>query len=206
MKKIGFLGGSFDPPHNGHLHLALRLQEVFRLDEVLFSVAYQSPFKREGLPAASAKYRLEMVQAACSGIAGFSVSDREVNRGGVSYTVDALRELIAEDLERGEKRQFYLLLGEDALKGLVHWKEAPTLLDLTVPLTGTRAGFDYTRIEGFSPEESKKICDGYTSIPRLDISSTEIRSRLKLGCCVSYLLPAKVLDIISHHRLYSSRN
>jgi len=203
MKKVGFLGGSFDPPHIGHIHLAIRLKEIFGLDHVIFSPASVSPFKVESPPIASSELRLQMARDAFEGIEGFEVCDFELGTSRASFTIDTIRHFIERDMAEGKKQEYHLLLGEDVLHGLSRWKEAPSLIDLASPLIGTREGFDYQELEGFERSVCQKIISGYAKIPSIDVSSTDIRNRLASGLYVGHLVVPKVLDTIYKHRIYS---
>jgi len=197
MKRIGFLGGSFDPIHNGHLHLAARLKEYFNLDKILFSPAGCSPFKMDQRPKATPSQRLEMVRLAIEGVPFFEAVDNEVFKEGPSYTIDAIRELIQTE----EKASYHLLLGEDVLSHLHLWKEYPSLLQLAPPLIGRRLKTP-PDLSHFSPEERELIQKGFAPIPVVEISGTEIRNRLAEGLYIGDMVPAKVLDFIVEHRLY----
>lgn len=191
MKKIGFFGGTFDPIHFGHLHLAIQLFEIHRLDEVLFCPAFCSPLKSATPPIAQAKDRLSMVQLALEGIPHFRVTNAEVERGGLSYTIDTLR-----DFQKKEKGKFYLLLSEEAAIHFDLWKEAQELLRLAPPLIGARAGFS---LQG---PLSTALRKGLTLTRIMEISSSEIRGRLKQKLYCGHYVPAKALDYIVSHRLY----
>lgn len=188
-EKIGFLGGTFDPIHLGHLNLAIELFERHKLNKVLFCPAGVSPGKEKVPPKAAATHRLEMVKLALEPLPDFFATDIELRRDGSSYTIDTLRALEQEF----PKAQFYLLLGEDLFEGLSTWKEADNLLKLAQPLIGAR------QVE----KRGGLLLQGLTQIPLLDISSTQIRERLKKNKYCGHLLPSKVLDYIAHHRLYS---
>ncbi|MBS0620026.1 MAG: nicotinate-nicotinamide nucleotide adenylyltransferase [Verrucomicrobia bacterium] len=178
-KKIGVFGGSFDPIHNGHIHLALSLKELVGLDEVLFVPTTLSPFKSSKPPVASAADRLEMVRQAIAPIGGFSVLDWEIRGPGPTYTIDTIRRLQEEG--RGE---LHLLMGDDLLPRLNEWKESAALQVLAPPLVGSRTG--------------------PLQIPLLDISSTRVRERLSKKYYCGHLVPQAVLDYIQAHGLYSS--
>jgi nicotinate-nucleotide adenylyltransferase len=190
-KKLGLFGGTFDPIHFGHLNLALELLEKEGLDEVLFCPARTSPFKKTHPPLASPEDRLAMVKLAIEGISAFRLSTLELARSGPSYTIDTLRALRAPDV------QLYLLLSSDALEDFHLWKEADEILELSRPLIGARTGF-------LSPQKiPEALQKGIISTRALDISSTEVRDRLKKRLYCGHLLPAKVLDYIQKHHLYS---
>ncbi|MBS0625732.1 MAG: nicotinate (nicotinamide) nucleotide adenylyltransferase [Verrucomicrobia bacterium] len=178
-KKIGFFGGSFDPIHFGHIYLALQLAEAHHLDSVWVCPAFTSPFKSSQNP----HHRLKMVQLAVEEIPHFKVLSTEIDRGGTSYTIDTIRSLSSEN-------QYHLLLSEETALELPQWKEYEELIRLAPPLIGQR---------GLASTQK-----GLTPTKRMDISSTEIRSRLKKNLYCGHLVPAKALDYIHSHRLYSS--
>jgi len=131
MKTIGFLGGSFDPIHFGHISLAIHLLESYHLDEVLFTPAFCSPFKMESPPIASPHHRLEMLKRALD-FPKFKISTLEIDRGGPSYTIDTLRAL------QKEGHKIRLLLSEETAPYLEKWKEAAELVKIAPPLVGPR--------------------------------------------------------------------
>lgn len=124
----GFLGGTFDPIHFGHLNLAITLKEAHGLDKILICPAWENPFKT-GKKMASPEHRLAMCRLAIEGLKGFEVLDYEVKKGGPSYTIDTIQYL---------NRPLRLLLGDDQLAGFSKWKEAETLKKLAPPLVGSR--------------------------------------------------------------------
>jgi len=188
MKKIiGFFGGSFDPIHFGHIHLALELSEKYQLDEVLFCPAFCSPFKSHFTPNASPDDRLAMVRLAIEEIPLFKVTSIELDRKGPSFTIDTLKALASE------KVQFRLLLSEESAAHLDQWKDYHELILLAPPLIGRRSKED-------SPSQ------GITQMKVLEISSTEVRQRLEKGLYCGHLVPAKVLAYIQLHGLYNASN
>ena len=183
-------GGTFDPPHIGHLVAALDARQVLDLDEVLLVVA-NAPWQKVGSRAVSpAADRLAMVRAALVGTRGLVASDVEIRRGGLSYTADTLRALHEEEPEA----ELFLVLGNDAAAGFATWErhdEVARLAHLVVvdrPGTPTPMddGFAWTRID----------------IPELEISSTELRQRVGDGRSVDYLTPPGVVTCISERGLY----
>lgn len=192
-KRVGFFGGSFDPIHFGHVHLAIQLFEIHGLDEVLFCPAACSPLKMRDPPFAKGEDRFAMLQRALEGIAHFQITPLEIERGSPSYTIDTLKALKAPGME------FHLLLSEEAASTLPLWKEAQELLELAPPLVGARSGaFSY-------PQPFAKVLKkGHTQTKIFEVSSTEVRERLKKGLYCGHLVPAKALDYICRHRLYSA--
>ncbi|HSX26018.1 MAG TPA: nicotinate (nicotinamide) nucleotide adenylyltransferase [Chlamydiales bacterium] len=188
-KRIGFFGGSFDPIHFGHLNLAIQLFEIHKLDTVLFCPAYCSPFKTNAPPAAAPERRLAMLQLAIEQIPHFQISPLELDRKGPSYTIDTLRSL------QSEKTTLHLLLSEDAAIHFDRWKDPEAILQLAPPLIGARR-------ETKPPFPYPALSKGWTPTHIMDISSTEIRERLKKKLYCGHLIPAKALDYIHRHGLY----
>ena len=197
-KKIGLLGGSFDPIHFGHLHLAIEMFEKHALDQVLFVPAQLSPFKRQSPPQFNSKDRLEMVRLAIGPVQHFSVLQWEIEKEGPSYTIDTIRKLYEEADQKGESCQLHLILGEDQLIDLAKWKEADNLVRLAPPLIGSRMS-EPRIFSGYSPAMTQAVQQGMTKIPILEISSTVVRERLKKKLFCGHLVPSTVLDYIYSH-------
>ena len=202
-RKIGIYGGSFDPIHFGHINLAVQLKEKGGLDEVIFCPTYLSPFKKNSPPKEDGKKRLAMVQIIIEEIPGFSVSDCEVNRKKISYTIDTLRQKKKE--YETKNISLNLLIAEDSLPYFHSWKEVLEIIEIAPPIIGGRTGQYKNCLHLFSKEIAEKLNKNFIETKKLDISSTEIKDRLKKGLYCGHLVPAKVLDYIySHHLYYSS--
>lgn len=202
-QQIGLFGGSFDPIHLGHFNIALQLKDLAHLSKIIFIPAALSPFKVDNPPQATGKQRFEMCQLAVGEYKGCVVSDIELKRGGVSYMVDTVKELVKQYSEC----DFRLILTEDALPKLHLWKDAETLVRLAPPLVGSRhkaKGLDLKA--HFSPTAAQLIESGRMKTKVSPISSTEIRGRLAQDEDVSDMVPEKVIDYIKHNKLYSRRN
>lgn len=200
MKKIGFFGGTFDPIHFGHINLALQLLEKHRLDEVLFCVAARSPFKKPHPSSAAPEHRLAMTQLAIQDIPAFRISKIELERPGLSYTVDSLQLLRASFDRKKEAVQLYILLSDDVLDSFHLWKNPEEIVRLAHPLVGCRS----SRQENIVPSPVKEaLLKGLTTTMRLEISSTQVRARLKKGLYCRHLVPLKALDYIDKYSLYS---
>lgn len=203
MKKIGFFGGSFDPIHLGHLNLAIQMLEAHNLDQIFFCPTSQSPHKTEAPPIAAKEHRRAMVVAAIAPLPKFTFLDTEIQKSSPNYTIETIRMLLETDeKKKGAKKQYFLILGDDSLTGFHKWKEVEELMVLAPPLVGCRAG------ESSFPKTLSKtvlaaVKKGYTKISLMEISSTEIRSRLQLGLYCGHLLPAKVWEYIHQNQLYS---
>jgi nicotinate-nucleotide adenylyltransferase len=187
---LGIFGGSFDPVHVGHLVTAERVAEAAGLDRVLMVVAARSPFKtaRKLAPAGE---RLALLRLALRGHPVLEASDLEVRRGGVSYTVDTVREL----RRRHPRASLHLILGADAAAQLSDWKSLPEIArEVRFVLVG-RPG--HGRLPPRLPK--KLTVDG---LPRLEVSSTSIRERLRRGLSVRWLLPEAVERRVRRKGLY----
>lgn len=183
-------GGTFDPPHIGHLVAAIDSYQELELDRVLFVVA-NVPWQKIGeREITSAADRMAMVEAAVSGRPGMEVSDLEIQRGGHSFTADTLTELRAADPDD----ELFVILGNDAAAGFATWERHQEVAELAhlvvVDRPGTPTpiddGFDWTRID----------------IPELEISSTELRQRVAEGRSIDYLTPSAVVRCIADRGLY----
>jgi nicotinate-nucleotide adenylyltransferase len=189
MKKIGVLGGSFDPIHFGHLLMAQSAAEALKLDRVFFVPAFRSPFKLlHHLPDSSK--RLTMVKAAIKGNPVFAAYDGELRRAGVSYTIDTLIELRV----KYPKAKFYLLMGADNLRSFHRWKDPKGILKVASLAIMNRPGFD--------KNYPKRWPYVKINMPAVDISSSDIRNRLKSKKSIWYLTPKAIIRYISQHQLY----
>lgn len=195
--KIGFFGGSFDPIHFGHINLAIELKERAGLDEVWFCPANISPHK--GKEPLAGSLRLQIAKLAIEDIPGFKLIDHELRRSGSSYTVETLRELKKEFPEH----EWFLILGDDCIENFFDWKEPNEILKLASPLIGSRDAKAFLEGDHSLQKQKDRFRAGWTRIPVLEISSTNIRDRLSRGLYCGHLLPAKVLDFITKNGLYS---
>ena len=190
MDRLAVLGGAFDPPHIGHLLLAQWALEELGIDRVVFMPYFSSAYKR---PVASAEDRVEMVSLAIAGIEGFELDTREVERGGITYTIDTVEDLLKER----PGLEIYWLLGADALRGLPSWKDWEKLVKLVKFAVATRHS------EGLADQLRDMVGVVYLSMPRIEISSSLIRERLRQGLSVRFLVPDEVEAYIKRHGLYS---
>lgn len=197
-KQIGLLGGTFDPIHVGHLHLALQAQERFALDEVLLCPTYISPSEHKDKPYASAKDRLQMTALALEGVGRLRVFDYEVQQATVSYTIDTVKFLHTTFPEH----DYFLILGEDHFKTFMTWKHASELMRLAPLRIGSRGGLDHRSGSSLPQEHREVLEESCFKIHHLEISSTDLRERLALGLYCKHLIPPKVVDYIHQHQLY----
>jgi nicotinate-nucleotide adenylyltransferase len=191
VERLGIFGGTFDPPHVGHLVVAVNARYALRLDRVLLVVA-NDPWQKSGGRAISpAADRLAMVQAAVGDVEGLEASTVELDRGGTSYTADTLTTLRAEDPER----ELFLILGSDAAAGLPTWERADEVRSLAAIAVVVRPGAE----EGQPPPgwDWERL-----ETPRLEVSSTDLRARVVDGRPLDYLITPAVIDCIRSRGLY----
>jgi nicotinate-nucleotide adenylyltransferase len=206
--RLGLFGGTFDPVHFGHLLLAECAREQCRLDEVRFLPAAVPPHKqqRELTPGAA---RAEMLELAIAGHERFSVSRHEIDRGGVSYTVETLAHFHqAHFHQKDPDGRLFFLLGADMLLDLPRWREPERVCRLAVPIAVRRPGaarLDFGCLEGIvSPERIETIRRHQVEMPRIDLASSEIRRRVAAGLSIRYRTPRAVEKYIETHGLYRS--
>ncbi len=191
-RKIGILGGTFDPIHIGHLVLAEQVREKFQLERVIFIPSASPPHKTEQ-ELSLADDRFEMTKLALEGNPFFFVSDIELKREGLSYTVETLREL----KELYKNSEIYFLTGSDVLNEITTWKDPEEIYKLAKIVIGVRPEFDK-----FDPENHFAKKSIIVNITGIDISSTQIREKVKRGETIKYLVPPKVEEYIKSRNLY----
>ncbi|WP_216828994.1 nicotinate-nucleotide adenylyltransferase [Alkalihalobacterium elongatum] len=191
MRKIGILGGTFDPPHIGHLLIAQEVLEQCKLDEIWFMPANIPPHKKTN-DVSSINDRIEMVTKAIEGKEQFILSTVELERNGPSYTVDTLKELKTKlpDVE------FYFIIGGDMIEQLHTWERIDELFEYVTFVGLQRPGYSQPTMY----EDKMKLL----TIPQVDISSTDIRERLKKGRSIRYFVPEQVRHFIEERELYGT--
>lgn len=199
MTRIGIYGGTFSPPHNGHLQAARAFMEQMWLD-FLYVIPAAIPPHKQMQTLVSVGDRLEMCRLAFSGMEGVYVSDIEARRGGRSYTVDTLRELCGED------RRLFLLCGTDMMLTLDQWREPEEIFRLCYPVYIRREddrSLDQKIIEKIADYQQKygKVVRRIVTDP-IELSSEQIRARLKEEQSISSLVPAAVEKYIRDKHLY----
>lgn len=199
---IGVLGGTFDPIHNGHIMVAEEARARLDLAEVLFVPANQ-PWLKESSPILAAEHRVQMVRLAVATQPYFRLSTVEIDRAGLSYTVDTITELQAE---LGAGDELFFILGWDNLAQLPQWRESSRLIEMcrlvAVPRPGYRLpGLD--SLEAALPGLSRSLV--VLDKPEVDISATEIRKRVAQGLSIGHLVPEPVGEYIRQHKLYLAR-
>ena len=198
--RIGLFGGSFDPIHLGHLILAEQCREQAQLDQVWFVPSAMSPLKQSG-PVGSNRQRLEMVQIAIAGHGGFQACEIELDRGGVSYTVDTLRGLRTSRPDD----EWFLIIGGDSLVNFSKWREPAEICRLAIPLVYSRPSSpaDLSVLRPFVDANRMAEIEQNAIRPTLiDISSTELRQRVAVGQSIRYLTPRAVEKYIESNGLY----
>jgi nicotinate-nucleotide adenylyltransferase len=195
--RLGILGGTFNPPHLGHLVCGQEAHFHLRLDRVMLIPTAIPPHKpMEEEPGAA--HRLELCRLAVQGDERFEVSDLEVRRTGPSYTVDTLEELTS----RAPDSDLYLILGGDIAAGLRSWREPERVLSLATLAVADRAGTSRAAVEdaldGLGRGEGAK----FFRMPTIEVSSTAIRERVRAGQPIKYIVPDAVVDYIREHGLY----
>lgn len=183
--RIGVFGGTFDPVHVGHLAIALAALESVPLDRIVFVPARRSPLKDRD-PVASVADRVAMLEAAIAHEPRFGLSRVELERDGVSYTVDTLEALRPQG-------ELSLILGSDALADLARWRRPDRIRELATIFVAARPGAPVP-----DPGHGAQVFDA----PRLDISSRELRSRASRGLSLRYLVPDAVWEHIKKRGLY----
>lgn len=200
VNRLGIMGGTFDPIHYGHLVAAEMARAEFKLSKVLFIPTGTPPHKdRKDISAAEMRY--EMVKLAIQDNPAFDISRVEIEREGLSYTVETLRVLRRDWPEH----ELYFITGSDALLEIFSWREAEEIFRLIQYIGAARPGFDasdfFLKVQHEHPETQGKI--HYLEVPALAISSTDIRARVRRREPIRYLLPETVRLYLEQHRLYA---
>lgn len=195
--KLGVLGGTFDPPHVGHLVLAERAREQLGPDRVLW-VPAGSPWRKAGREVSAAEHRIAMVRLAITGQDAFELSTLEVERAGPSYSVETLQAL--HDASPAD--ELYFIVGLDALRDLPNWHEPARLIELATLAVAARSGerSNEADLERLLPGLSRRLV--WIEMPRLDVSGTELRRRAAEGRSLRYLVPDAVEAYIREQGLY----
>ncbi len=194
-RRIGVMGGTFDPIHHGHLVAAEEARWQFHLDEVVFVPTGQPWQKPVGVSPAEDRYQMTVVAAASN--PAFTVSRLEIDHPGPTYTVDTLRQLRAE---QADGTRLFFIIGADAFRQILTWKEPDQVLAQAEFIAATRPGFDLDRLVSQVPGATGRV--HRMEIPALAISSSEIRSRVARGAPIQYLVPDGVARYIHKHALY----
>lgn len=200
MADVGILGGTFNPPHNGHIRLAGEFREKLGLDKILLIPTYTPPHK-QAKELASAEDRLNMCSIIAETTDFLEVSDIEINRGGKSYTVDTLRQLTKEHPENS----YFFLMGSDMFLTFHLWREYREIFSLCILCVASREnGSDYEKLIEYAKETFgenwKKV--RISPLEPMELSSTEVREALHRGEGLSGLVPGKIEEYIIERGLY----
>ncbi len=190
-RRIGVMGGTFDPIHHGHLVAASEVQSVFGLDQVIF-VPTGRPWQKSGKEISDPEHRYLMTVVATAANPRFTVSRVDIDRPGQTYTIDTLRDLRAQYPDD----DLFFITGADALTNILTWKDYSDIFDLAHFVGVTRPGHDITT-DGLPPSGVTLI-----EVPAMAISSTDCRTRVKRGVPVWYLVPDGVVQYINKYKLY----
>jgi nicotinate-nucleotide adenylyltransferase len=195
--KVGIFGGTFDPPHLGHLIVAQDAALALELDRILFIPAAHPPHKQQHVVTAP-PVRAHMLALAIEGDAGFGIERLELEREGASYTVDTLRQL----RQRDPAVEWVLLMGADQYREFGTWREPEQIRRLARVAVLTRAGSAVgSRVQ--VRNSGGALGDVQVDVTRIDISSTMVRARVAAGLSIRYLVPDRVEEFILEQRLYS---
>lgn len=198
-KRVGIMGGTFDPVHIGHLLIAEQSYRQYGLDYVIFMPAGHPPHKQDQ-NIVSSRDRLAMLRLATEDIPYFRVSDYELEKKGLSYTFETLSDLSGKFPET----QYYFIMGADSIKDMDHWRHPEIILRLAHILAAVREDTDLDALENEADKLRKKY-RGKISIlgaPEMDISSRELRSRIASGQSIRFMVPEKVRNYIDYYHLY----
>ena len=199
--RLGIFGGSFDPVHMGHLFMAECCRESCALDQVLFLPAAVSPHKQDAHPT-DPKARVEMLQLAIGGHESFGICTMELDRGGVSYTVDTLKELLGQHAGA----ELFLLMGGDSLEQFKTWYQPDRICELATVVAVGRPGSPRPDLDVLAdvatPERIARMKQAQFEMPLVQFSSTEIRRRVASGLSIRYRTPRAVEEYIRSHGIY----
>jgi len=201
------MGGTFDPVHNGHLVAAEEAWFQFALEKVVFIPSARPPHKKE-IRSAPFEDRYRMVELAIDGNPRLSVSDMEIGREGLSYTIDTLREL---HRMHGKEAELFLIIGADEILDFKTWKEPAEVITESRIIAAARPGYPLERLSDSLPEYASNGEPALERvkamrIPALEVSSTDIRARVAGGFSLRYLVPEPVRAYILEKGLYLERS
>ena len=191
-KKICLFGGTFDPPHIGHLLVAQTIFEAENFDKIVFIPTFKTPKKNN---ISDIKDRLAMLRMGVTSNPNFEISDLEIQRGGTSYTIDTIREYKSD--QNYDSRELYYLIGSDSLQTFHIWKEPREILDESQVIVALRPGFRPSDISNWILRKVR-----FANIPRFEISSSTIRSRWQENKTIRYMVTQPVWEYINDHGIY----
>ena len=191
-KKVCLFGGTFDPPHIGHLLVAQTIFEAENFDKIVFIPTFKTPKKNN---ISDIKDRLAMLRMGVTSNPNFEISDLEIQRGGTSYTIDTIREYKSD--QDYDSRELYYLIGSDSLQTFHIWKEPREILDESQVIVALRPGFRPSDISNWILRKVR-----FANIPRFEISSSTIRSRWQENKTIRYMVTQPVWEYINDHGIY----
>ena len=191
-KKICLFGGTFDPPHIGHLLVAQTIFEAENFDKIVFIPTFKTPKKNN---ISDIKDRLAMLRMGVTSNPNFEISDLEIQRGGTSYTIDTIREYKSD--QDYDSRELYYLIGSDSLQTFHLWKEPREILDESQVIVALRPGFRPSDISNWILRKVR-----FANIPRFEISSSTIRLRWQENKTIRYMVTQPVWEYINDHGIY----
>ena len=190
MGKVGIFGGTFDPIHNGHLITTQSVRELRNLDKIIFVPSFVSPHK-PNIKSASPKHRLNMIKLAIEGVDFFDYSEYEIDKGGISYTVDTLQEF----KKRYDELEF--IIGYDNIFTFHTWNNPDEILELAkIIVLKRKSSIPRSFIDKFVKAAT------FVQTRGIEISATDIRERVKKGMPINFLVPEKVKEYIYKNNLY----
>ena len=192
QKKICLFGGTFDPPHIGHLLVAQTIFEAENFDKIVFIPTFKTPKKNN---ISDIKDRLAMLRMGVTSNPNFEISDLEIQRGGTSYTIDTIREYKSD--QDYDSRELYYLIGSDSLQTFHIWKEPREILDESQVIVALRPGFRPSDISNWILRKVR-----FANIPRFEISSSIIRLRWQENKTIRYMVTQPVWEYINDHGMY----
>jgi nicotinate (nicotinamide) nucleotide adenylyltransferase len=201
---ITIMGGSFNPVHSGHIEMVKAAHTEYGLDNIVF-MPNKSTYYKDNKAFADDEDRVNMIKLAIKDYPYMSISDMEIRRGGVTHTIDTIRELKAED----PSRKIYFIIGGDSLEWIEKWVDADELLGSVTFLTAVRGKTDRNRSRDIIRDIYTRHSDAailLLNMEECDISSTDIRERVSRGEEITDLVPAEVADYIAEHKLYKEKN
>jgi nicotinate-nucleotide adenylyltransferase len=199
ITRLGILGGTFDPPHFGHLRLAEAALTQLQLDQVLFAPAGVQPLKQEER-SSTPEHRARMVELAIAGNLRFALSRADLDRPGPHYTVDLLTII----QQQYPDAALWFIMGEDSLGDLLHWRDPMRIIQLARLAVLRRPGYepDWAVLDRALPDLRARL--DWIEHTEIDISASNIRQRVKAGQSIALFAPARVIDYLVAHHLYAA--
>ena len=192
--KVCLFGGTFDPPHLGHLIIAQTIFEAEKFDQIVFVPAFKPP-QKNGIQISPVDYRLDMLKIAIKENPNFLLSDIEIQRGGLSYSIDTIVEYKKQN--NIESNNLFYLIGSDSLKQFHKWKDPERIINESRVIVAIRPGFRPSDIPNWILAKIQ-----FASIPRIEISSTAIRKRWVKDKTIRYMVTESVWQFINKNKLY----